>query len=243
MKHIEEFNFRVHNLRNAEHFQLHNSMKQFLEPHVEEVDCLHEPWDAYKGCWEKEERVFRVSHKVEETVQLANLDKLRDEDFRFIGRAIALECRSRDAIRREAAQCLAALFDQHKRSYNKAYAENTALVICFLQDLEKPKNREAVETLAFEHLVHNLRADNTAFEILYNKRSEHLNLRRQDGNMRNVRRDVDRAYRAFAEAVNAVYIANVYGQKDEGLRQRLEEIIDGVNARITQMRYVYARRS
>jgi hypothetical protein len=243
MKQINDFSFKISHLRNSEHFQFHWSVNRFLMPRMPEIPNLSQPWNSYLLKFEKADRLYKVSQKSEETKELTMRDQMRDEDFKFFGRSVAYESRSLDADTKAAAERLEEVLRNYKGANQKALGENTALVTNFLQDLEKPENRAAVETLSLVALVESLKANNTAVALLYDKRSESLNSRHEEGRLAVVRIEVDKAYLTLVRGLNAFYVANEYGEKNAGLRERLEEIIDGVNARIEQTRLVYARRT
>ncbi|OAV63353.1 hypothetical protein Barb4_05320 [Bacteroidales bacterium Barb4] len=43
---------------------------------------------------------------------------------------------------------------------------------------------------------------------------------------------MDKAFRSFADAVNLQFQANEAGDKDDGIRQTLTQVIDSLNANI-----------
>ncbi|MDR1918021.1 MAG: DUF6261 family protein [Tannerellaceae bacterium] len=243
MKEIHEFPFKMNNLRNAEHFQLHASINQFLEPRMDDVPNLAQPWNTYHWRSQKGDELYKRSTKLEETKDIKERDLLRDEDFKFFGRCVAYESHSLDANTKAAAERLGNVYAIYNGANTKAYAENTALVTNLLQDLELPENKAAVETLSLTPVVESLKSNNTAVETLYDQRSEALSARRLEGRLAVTRLEMDKDLLVVVNGVNSFYVANEYGEKNEVLRAKLGEIIDGINARIEQTGRVYARRT
>ncbi|OAV72492.1 hypothetical protein Barb6_01078 [Bacteroidales bacterium Barb6] len=60
--------------------------------------------------------------------------------------------------------------------------------------------------------------------------------------MRSVRPQADKAFRSFADAVNLQFQANEAGDKDDGIRQTLTQVINSLNANIGTFEYVLSRR-
>jgi hypothetical protein len=243
MKQIIQLAFRVHNLRNAEHFQLHWSIDGFLVLRIPGIVLLATPWTAYHGAMEKEDAVYKRSQKLEETKEINLYDQKRDDAFKFLGKSIDYESRSLDPARKAAAERLTNLHSNYKGADKKALAENTALITNYLQDLDREENQTAVTLLGLAPVVETLRENNLAVEQLYDKRSESVNYLREEGNMQTERAKVDKAFEALVGGINALYTTNEYGAKDPQLRSVLDEIIDGVNARIEQTRLVFSRRT
>jgi hypothetical protein len=243
MKQVNDLQFKSSHLRNAEHFQFHWTVCQFLEPLMPAIPRLAEPWNFYLEEFEKEDALYKRSTKSGETKEISRRDWKRDEDFKFIGRMATYESHSEDSTKQAAGERLEEVLTIYKGADRKALGENSALITNFLQDLEIAENKEAVQTLGLTAVVESLRTHNLAVEQLYNQRAEGLHLRHEEGRLAEQRLQVDKAYTILANAIDAIYLSNEYGDKNLELRARMERIIDGLNARIAQTSHVYARRT
>jgi hypothetical protein len=242
MKSIHNFRFRVGHLRNAEHFQLHWSISQFLLEGIRGVGGLVTTWEEYQRDFAKENEVFKRSLVIEGTRVIYMKDRMRGDDFSLLRRVVSYGRRLPEEDKNVAAERLLDLLHTYKGAEKTALAENTGQFTKLLQDLHQPENWEAAGVLGLRSLVERLEANNRAVEQLYDKRSETLKALREEGNMKTERQRVDASYRRLATVINAIYTANEYGEQNAQLREQLEGIIDGINARIEQARGVLRRR-
>jgi hypothetical protein len=242
MKKIRNLPFRVKDLRNAEHFLLHWSLFSFLSSQIVKILMLIDPWNIYHVAFKKEDAVYKRSQKLKETKEITFRNRKRNNDFMFFGTVTTYESHSTDPARQAAAERLIDLHSNYKEASKKALGENTALITNFLQDLDEPQNKEAVDLLELTNIVESLRNNNRLVEQLYDQRSENLNYMREEGNMLSERNKTDKAFEDLVSGINAAYIVNEYGDKDEEQRNLLINIINGVNARIKQTSIVFSRR-
>jgi hypothetical protein len=241
MKVIRHFNLK--NVRNAEHFQFHWTIVSFLSTVINKILALFQLWTIYSTDFRIEDTLYKQSRKASETKKLKDAHTMRDKLFRLIKLAIDTATLNPDSQMQNAAQHLKDLFEVYKNASQKTYLESTALITNLIQDLEKPENAAYVELLELTASVDALAAQNRAFDLLYNKRSESNYNKKEQGSMSKARIKVDKSYYDLVSAVNAIYQSNELMAKDKDLRDLLADIIDTMNSYIEQIELVYARRN
>ncbi|MDL2264993.1 DUF6261 family protein [Parabacteroides sp. OttesenSCG-928-G21] len=233
------FNF----LRNGEHFQLHWTLSDFLTTKIADFASLATLFATYKALFEHEDIVFKHNSRMVGTAEIKRADIVRSKAFRSLRMTIKALTLNVDLSEQQLADDLLLIIDNYKEAPRKAYLENTAYINNLVQELRIPANFEKVEALSLEGLVTSLDQSNILFRTLYNNRSEWLDAQKRQGNMRNIRRPLDMAFRDLASAINSLYEANELVEKNATTREKLEVMIDGVNAHIENAIRAIAYRS
>ncbi|MDR1938507.1 MAG: DUF6261 family protein [Tannerellaceae bacterium] len=210
---------------------------------INKILALFQLWTIYSTDFRIEDTLYKQSRKASETKKLKDAHTMRDKLFRLIKLAIDTATLNPDSQMQNAAQHLKDLFEVYKNASQKTYLESTALITNLIQDLEKPENAAYVELLELTASVDALAAQNRAFDLLYNKRSESNYNKKEQGSMSKARIKVDKSYYDLVSAVNAIYQSNELMAKDKDLRDLLADIIDTMNSYIEQIELVYARRN
>jgi hypothetical protein len=243
MKKVATAILKIRNFRNAEHFQVYWAIISWLQGRLTEVlPGLVPLWGAFVGVFEREDELFKHSRAFENTERLVAKNRARDDDFREIDYIVKRRLHSGNAEEQAAAGRLRKVMELYRDTPAKPYAENTALVTNLVQELTVPAHAEAVAALGLSGRIESLAIHNLEFDALYAQRTDEHSARENAGKLKFVRLETDAAWRALAEAVNAFYIANEYGEASVDLRVQLDELIDGVNGRIAEAEAACRRR-
>lgn len=199
-------------------------------------------WNVYHTLFQKEDLIYKRNLKSEQTEAIQEADNKRDEVFVNLKASVSLSLRIGTADEKVAAKALTFIIDSYKDADKQSQVKNTVLRTNLLQELEKPENAAHTETLHLENLVAELGEWNTKFQEAFRERSDEQHEQLEEGTMRSVRPQVDKAFRSFADAVNLQFQANKAGDKDDGIRQTLTQVIDSLNANIETFEHALSRR-
>jgi hypothetical protein len=239
IKRLWVFNY----LRNGEHFQLHWTLVDFLKDKVTDFTSLTTVFATYKRLFEHEDIVFKHNARMVGTAEIKAADKVRGDAFRALRMTVKALTKNINLPNRKLANDLLLIIDNFKKAPYKAYMENTAYISNLVEELQLPANQTKVEELLLDGLVTALYESNILFRTLYNNRSEWLEAQKKQGNMEDIRRPLDIAFRNVASAINTFYEFNELGEKNATTRSKLEAMIEGVNAHIDNALRAIAYRS
>jgi hypothetical protein len=121
--------------------------------------------------------------------------------------------------------------------------ESAAEVTNLVGELTQPPYASAVERLGLLEAVETLSFRNEAFANLYNERSVARHAIQMQGTMPEIRRRVDKTYRALTEGINVLYAANELTGKNADVRCSLTNLIETINSFVEQAERVYCRRA
>ena len=144
--------------------------------------------------------------------------------------------------KKAAAKKLDYAISPYKKANDLPYAENTSEIENALEELKSEKYAPSVTELGLDDAVTQLEAANLDFNTTYQARSGEKLQRSERVSMKTLRPQVDEAYVAVVNAINALYMANEIATKDETTREELGGIIDSVNALIVQLEETLSRR-
>lgn len=238
---IISINFQ--NARNSEHNQFHHGSSNAMDDATAEKYGIKPIRDTYLNKFKEEERQFILSRKFPSTKKIEEANKKRSNCFIYLRDTVyaALYCPVEN--KRKAAEALAEVFEVYRTSNLKPHAEATAEIRNLLNDLYLEENVEHLNTLGLGEAVEFLTSANDSFEAIYDQRSEEKRIRVSTDSLKEIRQQVDEAYRAYANAINVLYQMNELVQKDATTRDELGLIINKINAQIVQLDETLSRRA
>jgi hypothetical protein len=200
---IESINYRL--LRNEEHLQFHTGFKELVELNNPGELNIEEVFAAFLPHYAHESEAIDQIRKSEVTHELTDADNMRDNTCYGMTEVFKAATRHFQPAIRQAASNLAVIFDHFSDLTKKSYDEETTAIVKFIEEL----NAKAadVATVGLTDWVAELQANNTAFVNLtktrYTEESGKTQLK-----MRQVRGEVDSAYRTVVNRINALIIVN-----------------------------------
>jgi len=186
---------------NAEHFKFHTNARNIVAKHNPQALGLQALYDPYAALIDKEDEAFKKIVKSELTEQIHALDKERDGYYTGLTGAVRHALKHYDAKVVAAATRVQIVLKTYGNPTAKRYDEETSLLYNLLQELNG-KYAADVTAAAVSGWVQKLAATNEAFDALLQTRRGEYN-ERNDLVLRECRLEVDAAYNAIRERVNA----------------------------------------
>jgi len=190
-----------HAYHNAEHFKLHANARNIMAKHNPQTLGLQALYDPYATLIDKEDDAFKKIMKSELTDQIHALDKERDGYYTGLTGAVRHALKHYDPQVVAAATRVQIVLTTYGNPVQKRYDEETSLLYNLLQELNGKYAADAAAA-AVSGWVQKLSAANDAFDALLQTRRGEYN-ERNDLVLRKCRLEVDAAYGAIRERVNA----------------------------------------
>jgi len=162
-------------------------------------------------------------------------DAARDELTRYVCSIVDAKQLSPVAGEKAAAKRLRVKIDPYWRANTKPYAENTALVANMVQDMQSADYAADTAAIGLTDIVAQLKTANDEFDTVYTDRTSEKEQRELTEKMKQIRPQVDEAYRTVAAAINSLYNVNANITHDAAAETALAEVIDKVNGLILQL--------
>jgi hypothetical protein len=195
---------KVTNLQNAEHFQFHADVLALVQETTPAALKSEEQCAAYKSLFGQEDDIMKQILRSAITEQIAGADHARDVVFRGLADAYRSALNHFDPAKVAAAERLAPLFDVYGNLAGESLAKQTADTFNFLKDL-LTKHAADCEALGLNDWITELDRRNNAVQALMRDRYEETAARPEIA-LRAVRLQVDGAYAALAERVEALQL-------------------------------------
>ena len=218
---INELNFQ--RLRNEEHFQFHADFKGLVHtfnPATLKVDAA---FAAYLPIFSNESEALDVIRKSALTDDIAEADDLRDNTFIGLCDAIKSASRHFRPEVQQAASRLQVIVGNHSNLIRKSYDEETAAINSLINDFNTTGAAD-VTAIGLAEWITELQANNNTFDDLkkgrYTEEAGKTQLL-----MKEVRVQLDIAYTAIINRINALIIVNgetAYSNFVNELNQRVE---------------------
>lgn len=221
--------------RNAEHYQFHHDVLSVISEEfatAQKIDALRK---SYANLFEKEDKAFVQSRALGGTAEVEAKDAVRDELMRYVCMIVDAKQFSPVADEKAAAKRLRVKLSPYWGASDKPYAENTALVDSMVIDMQSADYAADTAAVGLTDIVAQLKTANDDFNEAYMSRSNEKEARETTEKMKDVRPQVDDAYRTLADAVNSLYNVNANIVKDAEAATALETVIDKVNAIVLQL--------
>ncbi|MDR1623777.1 MAG: DUF6261 family protein, partial [Tannerellaceae bacterium] len=213
MSSLRKFLKLVHGLRNAEHFGFYGYVVRLYTPYRALLAELTVVWDAFHVLFEKEDEIFKRNPKQEETGSIRSACEEMHSAFMLIKRTVEAASYDASPTVKAASEKLAFVLGNYVKLPSVAMNEASALAINLVQDLRLPANAPAVATLGLGTHIDRLEETNEAFQELYLERAKEQESLAEQGNMREIRPLVDKAFDAFAQTLESDHtMAQATGQ-------------------------------
>jgi hypothetical protein len=194
----------LNRLRNDANFQFHTEFKELAEKLGPDALKIRPQYDAYLPLYDKVDLALKKIAKSAITEQIQDADRARDEVWKGLTETNTASLRHFDEEVQKAAKRLKIVFDTYGNIAKKSLNEQTSATYNILQDLEG-KYAPDVATVGLGRWVAELKARNTAFAGLMRERVDEGSLK-VDIVLKKARTQLDEAYYAIAERVNAFVV-------------------------------------
>jgi hypothetical protein len=214
-------------LRNDEHFQFHTEFRDLVAKEGAQNIKAEAQFAAYLPLYAKEdEGIKRVSKSIF-TAKIHEADKARDDICTGMMEINEASTKHYSQAVSEAAKKLKILFDTYGNISQKPLNEQTSAVYNILQEL-KGDYAQAAQTVGISGWATELEARNNAFDVLVKERYDEA-AARSDVVVKSARAELDTAYDAIAERVNA-YAVIEGGELYERFIKTFNSVISKYNA-------------
>ena len=224
-------NLNLNVQRNAGHYQFQTDFNSTIIKYSPQALGIEEAYAAYLPHYEDEGVALVAIVQSATTEEIDVADKDRDFTFRGLADRVTNGLNHYSNEVREAARRVKVIFDAYGNLAPKPDDEESGLLKSLIADLRTKVSAELI-LLGIVDWVDELERRNDAFVSLQGSRnSEAAN--RSELRMKNVRLEVDPAYRKIVERINALIIVN--GEAPYA------EFVKELNARITRAKDAIAQ--
>lgn len=222
---------KLKNLRNEEHFQFQTGFNDLVNQTTPSILGIVNEFAVYTPLFASEGVALDVIIKSAITDELAIADMKRDSTFSGLASAVKSATKHFSTEVKQAAARVQVAFDSYGNVAKKAYDEETAAINSLITGLNSTYAAD-VTTLGITGWITELTANNDAFDTLkksrYTEEASKTQLR-----MKQVRTEVDAAYKAIVERINALIIVNGAGTYAAFVNE-LNQRIDNFNLVLAQ---------
>ena len=193
-------------------------------------------WTDYTSARQGYDDAYAQARKWEQTEDIDNLDKLRDNAQSAFLNALKAMLASPNAAKAQAAKLLTFIRDKYSLDNSDEYMKQTTMTTQFIQEVESNADAmTALTTTGLDDWFTDLKQKNEAFLTKMNERTE-AQAGLQKGIVREKRLLCEAAYRNVVKLVNAMAICEVPAGFDFTTAFNL------LNAEIEHFRQILARK-
>lgn len=217
-------NVKLTNLRNEEHFQFQSEFNDLVVQYTPEMLGIEAAYLTYLPLYSNEAEALNVIRKSAVTNEIGDADNKRDNTYRGFCDTIKGATRHFVPKKKEAADRIQIVLDRFGNINTKTYDEETAAINSLTDNLANDYAADLV-LLKVADWVAELNANNEAFEALMDERYSD-DAGKTQLKMKDVRKEVDEAYRAITTRIDALAIVNgaeTYAPFVNELNQRIEK--------------------
>ncbi len=234
---------RLVNARNGEHFSFHEYILSVLTE-AQATQLGFAPLRAaYAALFGKENEAYIISRALDDTKIIEEADKKRDNRFLYLKQSAETARLSPEAEEQAAGESLSLLFATYADAYKLGYTENSAQITNLIADLRSEKYAAHVATLGLTAKVDALDEANEEFKQVFGSRTSEKVNRKETVGMKVIRPEVDDAYRACVEVINALEVVNEVITKDAEKKEILESLIHDMNGYVLELQEIISRRN
>jgi len=228
---MEIANLNLHNQRNGGHYQFLTDFNDFVIRYTPQALGIVDAYEAFKLKYQDEIEAYKAITKSATTEDIANADHDRDITLRSTTDIARTALNHYDTNAHNAAKKVNVIFDQYGDLASKPYDEETGGIENVVKDL-RTKTARDIGIIGLEPWINMLERQNITFKTLEAARnSEEAN--RSELRMKQVRLEVDAAYRKITKRINALIEVN--GEAPYA------EFVKELNARITRAKDAIAQ--
>jgi hypothetical protein len=204
MMEINFFSFKK--LNNAEHFQFHTDFRNLIIKATSATLGIESQYSAFLIHYANEDEALNIVRKNSVYEQLVAADLVRDSTFRGLSYLIKSSCYHFTPAIKQAALRVKIVFDQNKTLVTKSFNQETASINNLISRLNRDFATDLI-TLGITDWLTHLQTENTAFDTLMSGRHSEEASKTQL-RMRQVRLEIDAAYRQVTKRINALIEIN-----------------------------------
>jgi len=221
----------LHNQRNGGHYQYLTDFNDFVIRYTPQALGIVDAYDAFKLKYQDEIEAYKAITKSATTEDITDADHDRDITLRSTIDIAHSALNHYDATAHNAARTVNVIFDQYGDLTSKPYDEETGEVENLVKDL-RTKTGAEIGTIGLVPWTNMLESQNITFKTLEATRnSEEAN--RSELRMKQVRLEIDAAYRKITKRINALIEVNGEAPYTEFVKE--------LNARITRAKDAIAQ--
>lgn len=216
-------NVKSHELRNEEHFQFQTEFNDLVIRFTPETLGIEFAYAAYEPLYINEKMALDVIRKNNLTPEISTADHTRDSTYRGFCDTIKGAQNHFLPAKQEAANRIEIAIEHYGNINGKTYDEQTAAINSLVEDLNEDFT-EDIATLGIGEWITELQANNDHFEELMDERYS-AEANKTELKMKDVRLEVDAAYRTITERIYAWGIVNgeeTYAPFVKELNKRIE---------------------
>ena len=195
---------RITSLRNDAHFQFHSDVSRLITEENPDKLGIAPLFATYQPLITREDEALKKIVKSELTKKIKEADKERDKAYSSVSAIIRTTLKHHNPEVVDAAERLKIVIDTYGHINQKSYDEQTSAVYNILQEF-KGKYADDIALIRIPELVDELERANVAFDTLIKKRTDEAAQQNPD-TMKDVRVEVDAAYHAIEERINAAVV-------------------------------------
>ncbi len=192
----------LHALRNDAHFQFHTEFKELVMGVTPEALKVTSQFDGYMSLYKQEDEAIKKIVKSAISDDIETADRVRDITFRGLVDANKAVLNHFSAEKTGAAKRLQIVFDTYGNLARKPFDEATSAIYNLLQELTGAYAQD-VKIVGITDWVQELEANNKKLEALMRERYKE-SAQRSSLVLKEVRVEVDAAYRATTERIDAL---------------------------------------
>jgi hypothetical protein len=222
----------------AQNVQLHKDVTEQIEPLTGNVSGLLPSYTEYKANFISLDTEFNRKNKSIETDELAGKDDRRDATTVQLTVRVDYHFKfPQNDGEKEAARVLKFITDTYHDAPHKNYQAETSYLRNMIAELRKNESR--LNLFGLTSLVNRLDKENTAFETLYNTRTNAKETKRERGTLTELAAKTNESFDVMCQIINGMLLMPF----DGAVTSALEQIVSLLNAQIRQYTVVYNRRA
>jgi hypothetical protein len=216
--------FDLHSQRNAGHYQFQTDFNSTIIKYSPQELGIVEDYAAYTPLLQDEGVALVAITKSATTEEVETADKNRDFTFRGLADKVTNSLNHYDPVVREAARRTKVIFDGYGNLVPKPDDEESGFISSLIADLRTKVSSE-IQILTIVEWIDELERLNNVFIALEATRNSE-EATRTELRMKQVRVEVDAAYKKIVKRINALIVVN--GEAPYA------EFVKELNARITR---------
>jgi hypothetical protein len=199
-------NIHTNNLRNDAHFQFHTEAKDlFTRQEAAALFNMVAMVSHHAALYAREDEALKKIVKSAFTQEIHDADKARDETFAAMFEINKGMCKHFNPALRHAAIRLQVVLDTYGNISRKPLNEQTSAIYNLVQELKSDKYVSDTNSVGLMTWLVELEKRNADMEALMIDRFDET-AAKSNIVMKEARREVDEAYRAIVERINAVIV-------------------------------------
>lgn len=216
--------FKLHSLRNNEHFQFISDVDSLLVSFNASTLGVDNLYPAFKSALSTEDITLRVVQGSSKSKTIEQLDKLRDQIWNAISLRIKAYQFSPLSDEAESAEVLKRVINLNGDVRKLSYNEESAAINSTITSLLLEANSTYVDKVGIATWIDEMKKANDQFQTVFNERNVELS-NREIGDVRSVRNQVDPLYQQIAEKINASVVLGTAPAETASFVSQLNEKI------------------